>query len=71
MTAPLSYPEFMPVVQVNETANMTEMQGASTSANLAGRPTWLSSPTKSLIGLWVVVLIVYWIVGFFFHGQRA
>ena len=67
----VTYSPYMPVTQVDDTADMTEMQGASTSANLAGRSTWLNSPTKSLIVLWVVVLVFYWLVGFFFHGQRS
>lgn len=62
---------YMPVQTVDDTADMTDMQGAGTTANMAGRPTWLTSPTKSLIALWFVVLIVYWLVGIFFHGQRA
>lgn len=63
---------YMPVDDVDETASVTEMQGPSSSINqLAGRRSLASSPTKSLVALWFVVLAVYWFIGWFFRGQRS
>lgn len=73
MPLPFSgFDPYMPVDTVDETASATDMQGPSSSVNqLAGQRTFLSSPTKALIGLWVAVLAAYWFVGWFFHGARA
>jgi hypothetical protein len=66
------YADYMPADQVDETAGNTEMQGPSSGLNqLAGKATWLNDPTKCLVGLWFVVLAVYWAVGYFFRGQRS
>jgi hypothetical protein len=62
----------MPVQTVDETAAYTEMQGPSSGVNqLAGRGTLWTSPTKSLIALWVFVLILYWLLGALFRRFRA
>lgn len=73
MPLPMSgYEPYMPTDTVDETASYTEMQGPSSAVNqLAGKPTWLSSPTKSLIALWILAVAAYWFVGWFFRGQRA
>lgn len=66
------YPAYMPVQSVDETANYTEMQGPSSSVNeLAARESWSNSPTKSLIGLWLLALGLYWLAGFLFRGARS
>lgn len=66
------YSPYMPVDTVDDTANMTDMQGPSSSINqLAGAATWRSSPTKSLIALWVLAVLVYYGVGVLFRGQRS
>lgn len=63
---------YMPVDSVDETASYTDMQGPSSARNqLGGKSTILTSPTKALVGLWFFVLAVYWLVGWFFHGQRS
>lgn len=64
---------YMPTDVVDETAaNTGMMSGGATVANqTAGRPSLISSPTKSLLALWFVVLAVYWFVGWFFKGGRA
>lgn len=70
MTAFLS--PYMPVDQVDESAAATDMQGPSSTVNqLAGRASMLSSPAKSLFGLWLAALLLYWLVGWFFRGQRS
>lgn len=66
------YSPYMPVDTVDETADYTEMQGPSSRINqLAGQSTWMSSPTKSLVGLWLLALGIYWLGGWFFRGQRS
>lgn len=68
----MTFSPYMPVDTVDDTADMTEMQGPSSGINqLAGRASWASSPTKCLIGLWVLVLALYWGLGWFFKGQRS
>lgn len=64
---------FMPTDVVDETAQNTGMAGAATVANQAAgsRVPILSSPTKSLVVLWFVVLAAYWFVGWFFKGSRS
>jgi hypothetical protein len=63
---------YMPVDTVDETADMTDMQGPSSTINqLAGKATWASSPTKSLLVIWFGVLALYWFLGWFFRGQRS
>lgn len=63
---------YMPVDTVDETASYTDMQGPSSRLNqMAGRSTWASSPTKSLILMWVAAMGLYWFIGWFFRGQRA
>ena len=63
---------YMTTQTVDETASMTDMQGPSSSVNqLAGAATWTSSPTKALIGLWVLCMAAYWMMGWLFRGQRG
>jgi hypothetical protein len=62
----------MNVDTVDENAQYTDMQGPSSGLNeLAGRASWASSPTKSLVALWFAILGAYWFVGWFFKGQRS
>lgn len=68
----MTYSPYFPTETVDETADHTEMQGPSSAINqLAGRATWLNSPTKSLVGLWILALGLYWFVGWFFRGKRS
>ena len=68
----MTYSPYFAPETVDETAQATEMQGPSSAINqLAGKATWLSSPTKSLAAMWFLVLIAYWFVGWFFRGQRS
>jgi hypothetical protein len=73
MTLPMSgFSPYMPTDTVDDTAGFTEMQGPSSRINqLAGQPTWASSPTKSLVALWLLVLVLYWVIGWLFRGQRS
>jgi hypothetical protein len=73
MPLPMSgFDPYMPTDTVDETASYTDMQGPSSSINqLAGKATWSSSPTKSLIGLWLLALGLYWLIGWLFKGQRS
>lgn len=61
------YDTYMPVDQVDETAQNTGMQPTSGYASRIG----LSSPTKSLVVFWFFVLAVYWFTGWFFRGASA
>ena len=74
MTLPFTMGQdpYMPVDTVDETASFTDMQGPSSRVNqLAGASTWSSSPTKALIALWALAMALYWLVGWFFRGQRS
>jgi hypothetical protein len=63
---------YMTTDTVDEAATATEMQGPSSSINqYAGRATFFSSPTKTLVTLWFVALGAYWFMGWFFRGTRA
>lgn len=63
---------YMPVDTVDETASYTDMQGPSSRVNqLAGKATWTSSPTKALIALWALCMLLYWGMGWFFRGTRS
>lgn len=56
---------------VDETAQMSDMQGPSSGVNqLAGRTPFMGTPTKSLVALWFAALAAYWFLGWFFRGQR-
>lgn len=68
----MTYAHYMPVDQVDESASHTDMQGPSSTANqVAGAKTWLNDPTKSLILLWAVALLLYWFLGSFFRRHRS
>lgn len=68
----MTYSPYMPVDTVDETADYTEMQGPSSMINqMGGKASWANSPTKCLVGLWFLVLALYWFVGWFFRGQRS
>lgn len=68
----MSYDTYLPMDQVDDTASYTEMQGPSSAVNqLTGPASWLNSPTKALVMLWVVILGAYWLVGFVFRGARS
>lgn len=60
------------VYTVDETATHQEMQGPSSTVNeVAGKAGMKSSPTKSLIVLWVVALLTYWLMGALFRRHLA
>jgi hypothetical protein len=60
------------VYTVDETATATEMQGPSSTVNeVAGKQGMKSSPTKSLIVLWVIALGLYWLFGAMFRRHLA
>jgi hypothetical protein len=53
---------------VDEEATHTSMMGAESVANQRSMvPSWRNDATKSLLMLWVFVLLVYWLTGFFFR----
>jgi hypothetical protein len=56
------------VYQVDETAQATDMMGASSHMNQIS--SWRTSPARSLVILWFFVLAVYWFLGYFFKGAR-
>lgn len=59
---------YMPVETVDEVADYTDMQGQASMMNHRGQgPSWKNDPTRSLVWLWVVVVITYWLTGFFFR----
>ena len=54
---------------VDEVADYTDMQGAASTANHNSQPgEWRSNPTKMLIILWVLCILLYaLLMGFFRH----
>lgn len=54
---------------VDETANMTDMQGDASAANQAGGR-FGAGPSQSLVALWFATLAAYAAIGWFFKGQR-
>ncbi len=57
---------------VDDAYDTQDMQGPSSTVNqVAGKTSWSSSPTKSLVMLWFVVLAIYWLLGYLFRGSRA
>jgi len=63
---------YMPVDTVDESADFTDMQGQASALNMTqGKPKWFDSPTKSLVALWVFILLVYSLFGFFFRRYLA
>lgn len=68
----MTYSPYMPVDTVDDTADMTDMQGPSSTVNqLGGKASWANSPTKCLIALWGLALGLYWFMGWFFRGHRS
>lgn len=63
--------DYMPVSAVNEQASVTDMMGEGSVHNQAQKSSWKSDPTKSLIGLWVMALLSYWLLGYFFRRYTA
>ena len=63
----------MPIQDVDEVANYTDMIGAASALNMSAstKGAWKQSPTKSLVVLWVVVLVLYWLLGYFFRSHLA
>ena len=53
---------------VDETANMTDMQGDATTANQSSGGS--GGPSRSLVILWFAALGAYAFIGWFFRGQR-
>lgn len=61
-----------PMEQVDELATYTEMQGDASAKNArSAERGWWHDPTKSLVALWVAVLLLYWLLGYLFRGARA
>jgi len=61
---------YNPVGQVDEQASVTDMLAGDPSvANQ--KKTVKNDPTRALIGLWLVVLFSYWILGYFFRRNNA
>lgn len=56
------------VQTVDDVAEYTDMMGAASMLNQRKRGVpWKDDATKSLIFLWLFVLLSYWLVGFFFR----
>jgi hypothetical protein len=66
-----TFADYMPVDQVEEASIATDMQGDASIANhrAAKDPFW-ADPTKALVGLWMLALAFYWLLGYFFRNQR-
>lgn len=56
------------VTEVDETASVTDMMGASSASNIGN--SLRVSPARSLVILWFVVLAAYWFLGYVFKGAR-
>lgn len=69
----MTYTDYFPADQVDESADVTQMSGNATTDNQAAgaKGRIFGSPTLSLVALWFVVLATYWAVGTFFRGQRS
>lgn len=66
------YDTYMPVDQVDETAHVTEMMGPSSTLNqMTGSSTWRNNPTKALIVLWGLVIVLYWGCGVLFRNHTS
>lgn len=61
--------DYTPVQSVDETADMTDMasQASLMNAGTARARSWRESPTKSLIALWVFLVLLYALLTYFFR----
>jgi hypothetical protein len=64
---------YMPISTVDEVADYTDMQGQASAMNVAAsqKGAWKSDPTKSLVALWVFVVLLYFALGIFFRRHLA
>lgn len=67
-----TFDTYRPTETVDELATATDMMGPESYANQkSAAAEWWHDPTKSLIALWVIALLLYWAMGYFFRGVRA
>lgn len=64
----MDYDSMFTVNQVDETAQVTDMMGGASQQNISNGIRM--SPSRSLVILWLVVLAVYWFLGYFFKSAR-
>ena len=67
----MSYAEYTPYETVDEMADYTQMMGPASAQNQAmGNKGFFRTPTGSLVGLWIVALVLLWVIGSVFRGAR-
>jgi hypothetical protein len=68
-----SFSPYATVDTVDEQALATDMMGDASLANqaAANKNSIWKDPTKSLIALWVIAVVLYMITTTFFRGQRS
>jgi hypothetical protein len=64
---------YTPMETVDEVADYTDMMGQASQLNhaAAGKGAWKTDPAKQLVALWVFVLLVYMLLGYFFRRYLA
>jgi hypothetical protein len=62
------FDDMFTVHEVDETAQVTDMMGGASQQNISNG--LRTSPARSLVILWFIVLAVYWFLGYFFKGAR-
>jgi len=65
--------DYLPVDDVDYTAEVTEMMGQASINNQArgARAAAMQSPTKMLAALWFLALLLYLFLGYFFRHYRV
>lgn len=66
-----TFAEYRPNEQVDELASHTDMMGDQSEKNFSTADKWFYDPTKSLVAIWVIALVLYWSIGYLFRGARS
>lgn len=64
--------DYMPMDTVDEVADYTDMMGQASIANQAKvKNGWRTDATKSLIALWLFIVLLYLLLMYFFRRNLA